>query len=357
MSGAFRDLLTVLMVGLAANACSGTDATSAPKAVARGGSDAGSGTSGVGGVNHGGTSGASVGSAGTPAGGTRTTLGGAGGNASGGNASGSNASGGNASGGNAGSAGHGGAGATTVQQLQPTINAFCAAARDCCAKQAEPAMLDDCESAFPMNNSTVASLASGATTLDATALATCLAAYQTAATQCQENSVIDACRGVVIGTRAENAPCANGSECARDGGINTCLITEQNGTVGVCKKIPHYEAGDACSSTCRKGEDCTSTTYGAADSMLGMCFEDDGVYCDYLADVATCKAVLALGAPCTADAECGSTGYCQTTCQKRGTVGDSCTRCLDSLMCVNNQCQSPPFASSYTCAGGSLGPY
>ena len=122
-----------------------------------------------------------------------------------------------------------------------------------------------------MHNSTVASLASGAAALDAAALATCLAAYQAAATNGEENAVIDACRLAVIGTRAPDAACTHGSECARDGGINL-PHHDQGGTVGMCKKIPHYKAGDAFNFTCRKGEDCTSTTLGVADSMLGLCF-------------------------------------------------------------------------------------
>ena len=56
-------------------------------------------------------------------------------------------SGGFASGGVAGSAGAGGAAGgvsiTTPEMLVPTVKAFCAAARTCCAKQPDPVMLDD----------------------------------------------------------------------------------------------------------------------------------------------------------------------------------------------------------------------
>jgi hypothetical protein len=242
--------------------------------------------------------------------------------------------------------------------LAPTVNAFCAAARSCCTKQNIPSMLADCESAFPMRNETVASLASGAATLNATALAACQAAYAQAATSCDENPVLSACQGVVIGTRPENAPCTSGAECLRAPGPSTCLIVEQGGTVGVCKTIPHSKSGDACDFSCRAGEDCTSTTYGAVDSNLAMCFGQDGLYCDYLSSSpATCKPLLALGSICSNDEQCGVTNYCDTTCKKRGVLGDPCTRCLDALTCVNSHCVSPPFATDYTCGGRSLGPY
>jgi hypothetical protein len=279
----------------------------------------------------------------------------AGGSSSGGqeDSGGGGVGGGGVSGGSAGDD----SGAATVAALAPTINAFCAAARSCCTKQNLPATLTDCESQFPMNNDMVASLASGAAKLDMNALAKCLAAYEEAATSCDENPVLSACRGVVIGTRAENAACTSGSECARDPGPNTCLITEQNGTVGVCKKIPHAAAGEACTFTCRAGEDCTFTTYGAADSPLALCFEDDGVYCDYTGPAAVCKPLVALNSACSSDDECGYTNYCQSTCKKRGVEGEACAPCISSLTCVDDECVTPPFASVSTCEGRSLGPY
>jgi hypothetical protein len=358
-----QSLLAVVAVGLVVNACGGKGQENAAGAAGTNGAGTpqtggGAGTPQTGGSagtpTTGGTSSAGTSTGGSPLTGGASAAAGNGSAGSSGGALGGSGSGGGG-GGNAGGGGGGVDGAATVKLLQPTVDAFCAAARSCCAKQSEPATLTDCESAFPSNNATVASLASGAATLDPTALAACLAAYQAAATSCNENPVLSACRGVVIGTRPENAPCTNGAECLRVGGSNTCLITEQNGTVGVCRKIAHHKAGDACDFTCRKGEDCTSSTYG--DAPLDLCFEDDGVYCDYLHEPATCKSILTLGAACTDDEACGSTGFCQTTCQKRGVEGDPCTRCLDSLSCINGKCQSPPFASANTCEGRSLGPY
>ncbi len=258
-----------------------------------------------------------------------------------------------------GTGGMGGSGGVpALGALEPTVKAFCAAARSCCEQQQVPATLDDCESQFAMKNETAASLASGAVTLNADALARCLAAYEKASTSCEMNSVLSACQGVVVGTRAENESCRQGSECARDPGPNTCLITTPNGTVGVCKKIVHAQSGMPCDITCRKGEDCTFTTYaGPEGATLAICFEEEGLYCDYSGDSRQCKPLLALGSPCDADDPCGSLAYCDTTCKKRATEGESCTRCLSSLTCVDNQCVSPGFASLNTCEGRSLGPY
>jgi hypothetical protein len=143
-------------------------------------------------------------------------------------------------------------------------------------------------------------------------------------------------------------------------GPNTCLITEQNGTVGVCKPVPHGASGSTCVYTCRKGEDCTSTTYGAADSTLALCFEADGFYCDNTAAEPGCKPLLSLGAVCGADDECGSAAYCSSTCKKRSDAGEPCETvpCLAGFNCsVDGKCTLLSFASDATCEGRSLGPY
>ncbi|HYP88218.1 MAG TPA: hypothetical protein VEQ59_08690, partial [Polyangiaceae bacterium] len=208
---------------------------------------------------------------------------------------------------------------------------------------------------FATKNMVAGSLARGALTIDATALAACNAAYEAAATSCEENAVLSACRGVTKGTVAEGAPCANGTECASSPGPSTCLITTNGSEVGVCKTVPHATAGQTCLFTCRAGEDCRSTTYGSATDTIALCFEDEGLYCDV--ESQRCKALLALGAACTGNDQCGIAAFCSTTCQKRGTVGEPCRPCLDSLMCVDDKCVSPPFASFSTCEGRSLGPY
>jgi hypothetical protein len=245
-------------------------------------------------------------------------------------------------------------GAAAVKMLEPTIRAFCATARTCCAKQGEMATLDACETMFAANNETVASLASGAVTLNPTALSACRAAYEQAAASCEENPVLSACRGVVVGTVPAGGKCRNGAECAKNPGPNTCLVVE--GQEGVCEPAAHGKAREACSFTCRKGEDCTTTTYGTPTSPTAICFEDEGYFCDR-SESAQCEPLVALGAPCTQDDECGSLAFCSTTCKQRGTEGEACAPCVSSLTCVADKCVSPPFASLNTCEGRSLGPY
>jgi len=313
---------------------------------------------------------------GSPNGGAGSALGGAAGSAASGAPSGGAPSGGAGSagkgggagsgnggtGGVAGSAGLGQAGSgvvTTPEALMPTVTAFCAAARACCANSPDPVMLTDCESGYGSKSQTVKSLMSGAVTIDAAGLAKCLAAYQAAATSCEENSVLDACNGIVQGTRAEGQSCASGAECA-GAQASACLITETNGTTGVCKKVPRGKAGDACSVTCRPNDSCVFTVYGAADSPLTPCFESDGLYCAQSA-TAQCQAILATNANCESDEQCGSQGYCDSggshTCQKRSQLNESCGMCIPSLSCIDGKCKSPPFSVGSTCQGYSLGPY
>src|SRR5450432_839839 len=155
----------------------------------------GGGLSGAGGAAQGagGSGGALLATAG--AAGHAGANGGGGGFANGG-AAGSAGAGGTA-GGVGGAAG--GVGISTPEMLVPTVKAFCATARTCCAKQTDPVMLDDCESAFGTKDQTSQALARGTVAIDPADLAKCLAAYQAAATSCEENSVLAACAGIVHG--------------------------------------------------------------------------------------------------------------------------------------------------------------
>lgn len=246
----------------------------------------------------------------------------------------------------------------------PIVTAYCATARACCKNEAD-VDLDDCESEFAMKNETVGSLTRGAVTLDIGGLEACRAAYVAAATTCEMNGVLAACRGLVHGKIADGAACSLGSECAGKPLPNTCLITEQNGTVGICKATPHAKLNEECFSTARKGELYASTTYGAADSELAMCFEDEGFFCDYDTQPSKCQALLATGTDCERDEQCGSDSYCDYTgsgkCKKRSQLNEPCGLdlgyCIPQLSCVEGKCKSPPFAAGSSCLGYSLGPY
>jgi hypothetical protein len=321
-----------------------------PGAGAGGMAGASSSSAGVGG-GHGGSTGSSAGSGGAAAG--------TGGNASGGTASGGTASGGTASGGTAsgGTAGGGTAGGG-IALLTPTINAYCQAAQSCCTKQGIPAMLTDCASMFPTRDKVLASIDTGGVTVNAPALAKCLAAYQDAATTCDENLVVSACTGVFSGTKAAGEPCANGSECNTAQGPTTCLFVGDNTSPGVCKLTLHGKSGDACVSTCPTSGDCSYETYGAADSPLTWCFEAEGLYCDFSST--TCQPLVALGKACSFSDACGSGNLCDLVCKKGVKLGQSCAvnACINELECSpdSGTCVDPPFANDSVCMGYSLGP-
>ena len=324
----------------------------------------------VAGVGGGLVTGAGASAGGSASGGNQSSA--SGGNQS--NASGDSGhepSGGSARGGSAGSStggsvsGTGGvvsssgaAGASaTPAVLRPTVNAFCAAARACCAKQ--PGLsLDDCEASFASKDQTAQALRRGTVTLDAAGLSRCLAAYEAATTSCEKNSVLDACSGVVQGTRMEDEPCLVVSECAITG-PKACVFTDVGGKNGVCKAAPHGKAGDACTLTCRPNEPCAFSVSGISEALFTPCLESEGLFCDFTSTPFKCQAIRATGAACEMGDQCGSQGYCDfssQTCKKRGQLGDTCGECIPSLSCIEGKCKSPPFAAASTCEGRSLGP-
>ena len=212
-------------------------------------------------------------------------------------------------------------------------------------------MLTDCETAFASRQVALASVEQGTVEVDSAALARCKAAYQQAASACDQSAVINGCQGVFLGTKNENEPCNNSYECKRDQGPMTCLFVD-NATPGACKKVPHGKSGDACTSTCRTGDDCSSQTYGAADSNLTMCFEADGLYCDYLGDSVVCKPLVALGGDCSTSDACGTLGVCDTTCKASGGLHAPCgAGCRHDLQCIADQCEEPSLTIGSSCLG------
>lgn len=256
-----------------------------------------------------------------------------------------------------GSSDAGAAGGTLAADvLVPIAKAFCAAARLCCAHANEAADLDNCEANFQVEDSTFRALNRGTVSIDAAGLPACLAAYQQASTKCEELPVLSACQGLVHGKQKEHAPCVDVAECEHaDLETMACIIADSNGSAGVCAKVPHGKLGDACVSTCRLGENCSFTSYGAFDSSNTYCFEQDGLYCS--SDTATCARSNLLGEACGYET-CGSANYCDITCKKRSVLGESCAGgCLASLQCIDNQCLSPSFTVGGTCTGQWFGPY
>jgi hypothetical protein len=343
-----------------------------------GGSSAGKGGAGGGGL-------ATAGKGGSAAGrGAMAGDGGAGaGGNNGGRPAGNAGSGGSSAGRSAGDAGRGGSAAGTgggagtstsdageggspggdveqmLEALDEAVSAFCNAARTCCPAQGQPTMLEDCEDKYATYRATPRSITDGAVTIDAGALARCQAAYADGPDQCNLNAVVAACRGVFIGTRAVDEPCADGYDCDRSQGAMTCLIGDSSAEppVGVCKEIPRAQVDEPCFSTCRAREDCSSTTFGA-EAALPFCFEADGLYCDSSTADAVCRPLTQVGEPCMAFDECGSSARCDGTCRAASDKGEPCgDGCIHTFQCSDaGECVDPTWATSSACEGYAPGP-
>jgi hypothetical protein len=319
-----------------------------------GGTQAAGGRGGGGGIGSGGSGTGGRGTGGAGTGGRGTGGAGTGGRGTGGAGTGGRGTGG---------AGGGGGAAVTLDRV---IGAFCAAARSCCARDGFPtAPLANCESEFPRRQPAVASVASGAVLVDNAALAACLAAYQAAATTCTRAPVVQACRGVFIGTKAEDEPCSNQFECQRSAGPATCFkvqLAEDPPALGVCKKLQHGARDTPCLFNCLAGENCSSDTITSSpdDVSFVHCFEQDGLYCPLGAETPRCAPILTQGATCNFDfAECGSAMFCDTTCKDRRILGQTCqftSECMGGLLCVDHSCAPDPFTSEGVCVGYGLGP-
>ena len=310
-----------------------------------------------GGGSSAGNGGASGGRGGTPSQGG-AGAGGQGGSISAGGAAGKVGAGG-ASGGRGGLGGSGGfSGAVTTElnAVLDTVAAYCTAVTACC--QGTTVSQDACDAMYASNQPALGSLTNGSVTLDMTALATCKSAYGAGPDQCNLNAVVTACAGVYVGTRAAGEPCTNLFDCDRSQGAMSCVVLDPNtDPVGTCRTVPHLQNGDDCSFACRIGDDCSTTSFGSTD-VLGLCFESDGLVCDY--GSSKCQNMVALGSACTEDGQCGSEAYCDTTCKARPGVGEPCdsgASCRHELQCGDDgNCANPTWTSSSTCAGYAPAP-
>lgn len=211
--------------------------------------------------------------------------------------------------------------------------------------------LTDCESAYAGRQVALASIDQGAVTVDSAAFARCQAAYQQAATNCDENTLLTACQGVYLGTKHAGEACTNSYECQRAQGPMSCLFVG-DATIGTCKNVPHGKSGDACVFSCRTGDDCSFQTYGLADSNVTLCFEADGLYCDISADIAVCKPIVPTGGACSGGDACGTLGVCETTCQPSGVLHGPCgAGCRHDLQCIAGMCEDPSLTVGGTCDG------
>ena len=338
-----------------------------------GGSGGSSGMGGSAGGSGGrsGTGGSAGGSGGRS--GTGGSAGGSGGRSGmGGSGTGGSGAGGSGTGGN-------GAGGSSGPSLATLANAFCAAARSCCAKSGLPTTLDDCEAAFPSRLTTLALVNKGTVTIDNTALAACIESYNQTASACTVNPVLAACKDVFVGTKAEGASCGVGGvpmvsgagECKSDGGAEECVWTgnANDPTVtGVCHTPAHGKNGDTCTTSCVSPQDyCTFDVLISPSDPTAICFEEDGLYCSTTTNPSTCVPIVAVGGSCAADQNsCVSSAICDNStlkCRARATLGQSCSytsgyACLNTLVCTSaGKCAEPEFAYDRTCSGVPDYPY
>jgi hypothetical protein len=261
--------------------------------------------------------------------------------------------------GNGGSAGGvgGAAGDATVDQmiavLNETVSTYCTAAETCCSEVGVPAELDDCEAMYAMVQPAVPAIVDGAVTLDLAALERCQAAYE-GPDQCNLNAVVAACADVFVGLQQEDEVCHGLYDCDRSRGATTCLISDSDDGVltGVCKAVPRGVLGGPCLSTCQLGYDCSSTTQGATEAGT-LCFEEDGLFCEYTEAGSVCSALVAVGEPCTGFDQCGSLARCDETCQPLAALAEPCGQgCERRLQCGDDgTCVDPTWATEYGCSG------
>ena len=334
----------------------------------------GDGTGGIAGA--GGSAGKSGGTGGLGGGGIIGAGGIAGGGTGGHGGTGGNGTGGGGTGGNG--TGGTGTGGSSGASLAALANAFCAAARSCCAKSTFPTTLDDCETAFPSRLATLPFVNKGTVTIDNTALAACIESYNQTATTCTINPVVTACKGVFVGKQVEGAPCGVGgipmvsgiSECNSGGGAEECVWTgnANDPTVtGVCHAPARGKAGDPCTTSCVSPQDfCTFDLLSSPSDPTAICFEEDNLYCSSTTP-STCAPIVAVGGSCAADPNsCVGSAVCDSTtlkCKARATLGQSCSLagafpCLNTLVCTSaGKCAEPGFAYDGTCAGVPDYPY
>jgi hypothetical protein len=167
--------------------------------------------------------------------------------------------------------------------------------------------------------------------------------------------VLAACRGIFVGTVADDGECTSVMECDRASGPKVCLKI-QNGqadpNVGTCLTPPRGTSGTACALSCEEGEEC-STTASAPDSdiPLALCHEEDGLFCPI---GESCAAIVEDGEYCQWNEACGSDGFCLSMCESRSGAGESCQfnyGCETGYACIEGECTPEPLANGYVCTG------
>ena len=257
-----------------------------------------------------------------------------------------------------------GSGTPAGGDIDRLARAACGAYRECCRQAGhglEP--LAACESVFKQEVTAFRYVEQGSSRFDPAVLDRCIASFERAAGQCTVTDQRQACNGLFVGTREEGSSCTNVAECRSDSTPMVCLrgFNADGGTgSGICRQSPRAKLGEPCRSTCESGDQCNSTySTSEPDPPLGLCYEEDGLYCDFEA----CARHLALGASCSYDEQCGPTRACSTVsgtggiCEDRRPAGANCERfsqCQAPLGCVAGRCAPPTVVSDRICIEGDL---
>lgn len=254
--------------------------------------------------------------------------------------------------------GGGGAGGDSgAMALADFTAAFCTAARTCCAPvPGAEGLLADCETSLSSTSMRYAAVVGGTVVPDPTRLPACTAALrQITADTCL---VPDACQNIWLGTKDTGESCSQtlqALQCRTQAGDTLCYRAA-GGTPGVftgtCQPAMRGTLGTPCVASCGPGITCSQALYSTADSPMAICYTQDGLYCES----AACAPILATGAPCSANPQCGTESYCATTCVPRKTAGQPCLQdneCsqLNHLYCVNDVCSAASLASDAVCGG------
>ena len=237
------------------------------------------------------------------------------------------------------------------------VDAFCAAARACCAKDGRPlGPLAGCETNAG-DTLGAAQIAAGTIRIDGAKLDACVAAYGRAATSCTFTEVMTACHGMFIGTLSAGATCVHVTDCRRDHGPMVCVAIQVTSgvtpTTGTCQPAPRGAAGDPCLASCTLGQvDCsTGLLSGTPDPPLALCYEKDGLFCD---TDGTCKPLSRPGGDCFLDESCGSGRYCLPGCEPLLATGTACQfnrSCGPGYTCASGTCAAAPLATDGACEG------
>jgi hypothetical protein len=243
-----------------------------------------------------------------------------------------------------------------IGSAAPLVDAFCAAARACCAQAGRSLdTLARCEQSAGASYG-AAEVADGAIRVDGPAFDACVAAYQRAATSCAFTEVMTACRGIYIGTLSSGDACKQVADCRRDKGPMICemIITTPgvNPTTGICKLAPRGKENDPCIGSCPIGGDCSiGLLSGEPNPPLALCHEQDGLFCD---SDQTCHRLNPLGAACFYDWGCGTGNYCDQGCARILAAGAACqynNSCGPGYTCAAGACAPAPLATDGTCEG------